>query len=415
MAAILARQRESITLLVSGTTAFGRMAMKRLVWFAALAFLPMTGASQGQEAAFEPQWKALGELLVERMSLRTGERVLLVGQPGRFDELTSELRSAVRLAGATDLGALSVLPQPYSHAQGSPLLSQAHQADEQELTQLFDNAFDIAVMLPGAAPTHPAYRAIQDLLRQGKGRTIHFHWEGAYDLNGEALPITDSISAAYQQVLLETDYAAVSAAQRQFEKAARRNPIQVTTPSGTDIRFRIGNRPVTRQDGDASASRAALARNLIDREVELPCGAIRVAPLEESVEGVIAFPDSSWNGQRVEGLRMRFQKGRVVEISARSGEEAVEAELEEAGPAGRAFREFALGFNPLLAIPEEDPWIPYYGYGAGVVRLSLGDNSELGGKVSGGYVRWNFFADATVRVGKQVWVQDGKLTVPAKD
>jgi hypothetical protein len=62
-----------------------------------------------------------------------------------------------------------------------------------------------------------------------------------------------------------------------------------------------------------------------------------------------------------------------------------------AGASGRRFREFALGFNALLAVPDETPWIPYYGYGAGVVRLSLGDNSELGGAVGGGYVRWNFF------------------------
>lgn len=81
-----------------------------------------------------------------------------------------------------------------------------------------------------------------------------------------------------------------------------------------------------------------------------------------------------------------------------------------AADAARSFREFALGFNPLLAIPTVgEPWIPYYGYGAGVVRLSLGDNTELGGKVGGGYVRWNFFTDATVTVGGEVWVRDGRL------
>jgi hypothetical protein len=84
--------------------------------------------------------------------------------------------------------------------------------------------------------------------------------------------------------------------------------------------------------------------------------------------------------------------------------------MDAAGASGRAFREFALGFNPLLAIPTVgDPWIPYYGYGAGVVRLSLGDNTELGGAVGGGYVRWNFFIDATVEVDGDVWVRDGTL------
>ena len=83
--------------------------------------------------------------------------------------------------------------------------------------------------------------------------------------------------------------------------------------------------------------------------------------------------------------------------------------MNRAGNAGRAFREFALGFNPELAVPERSSWIPYYGYGAGVVRLSLGDNSELGGNVGGGYVRWNFFTDTTVSIDGDVWVERGRL------
>jgi hypothetical protein len=82
--------------------------------------------------------------------------------------------------------------------------------------------------------------------------------------------------------------------------------------------------------------------------------------------------------------------------------------MNAAGPAGRSFREFAMGMNPLLAVPERGPWIPYYGYGSGVVRLSLGDNTELGGNVGGGYVRWNFFTDLTVTVGDHVWVRSGR-------
>jgi len=185
--------------------------------------------------------------------------------------------------------------------------------------------------------------------------------------------------------------------------------VQVTTPAGTDIRFRIGDRPVNRQDGDASRARTDDGVILIDREIELPCGAVRVAPLEETVTGVIAFPPSQWNGRPVSGLKLRFEKGRVVSVTAESGKENVLAEMDRGGEAGRRFREFALGFNPDLAVPEMNPWIPYYGYGAGVVRLSLGDNSELGGAVSGGYVRWNFFTDATVTVGGQAWVKNGTL------
>jgi hypothetical protein len=167
---------------------------------------------------------------------------------------------------------------------------------------------------------------------------------------------------------------------------------------------------VTKQYGDASAARAARSLNLIDREVELPAGAIRVAPIEETVEGVIVFPPSDWGGSRTEDLTLRFERGVMVSLEATAGADAARAEIEAAGSAGEAFREFALGFNPLLAIPTEgERWIPYYGYGAGVVRLSLGDNTELGGNVGGGYVRWNFFVDATVEVDGEVWVDEGRL------
>ena len=217
------------------------------------------------------------------------------------------------------------------------------------------------------------------------------------DSDRERLASTfDRTDALYQRALLETDYRALNERQRAFADLVRGREVHLTSPSGTDLRFRVGDRPINLQDGDASQARSARGQVLIDKEIELPAGVVRVAPLEESVEGVVAFPPSQWDGRPVSGLKLRFSRGRVVDVTAASGKEAVEAEMQKAGDAGRAFREFALGMNPLLAVPERGPWIPYYGYGTGVVRLSLGDNSELGGKVGGGYVRWNFFTDITV-------------------
>jgi leucyl aminopeptidase (aminopeptidase T) len=223
------------------------------------------------------------------------------------------------------------------------------------------------------------------------------------------MPPRYEIERAYQRALVETDYNALADTERRFAQALRTGDVHITSPHGTDLRFRAGDRPVNLQNGDASQARAAKGAVLIDKEIELPAGAVRVAPIEESVEGVIAFPPSQWDGRPVEGLTLRFARGRVVEIGARSRREFVEAEMNKAAPSGRAFREFAVGMNPLLAVPERNPWIPYYGYGAGVVRLSLGDNTELGGSVTGGYVRWNFFTDLTVTIGSTDWVRAGKL------
>jgi len=375
-----------------------------------IAILAIVAAAQpGPGMGSEPlDWRRLSETLVDRMDLQPGERVLLMAAPGRFDPLVEQVREAVQAAGALDLGVLSVsatAPPEWETAftRELPGMSRA------ELVPSLKDV-DLAVMMPGAVPTHPPYAAMQDVLWTGRGRTIHFHWTGAYDLSERALEITPEIDAFYQRVILETDYERLAKSQESFEAAMRGQKIRVTTPAGTDLQFEIGDRPVTRQDGDASAARAARGRNLIDREIELPAGAVRLAPIEGSVSGTIAFPPANWQGERVEGLKMRFVDGRVESLEARTGLDAVKTELETAGAAGRSFREFVLGMNPLLAIPDEgEPWIPYYGYGSGIVRLSLGDNTELGGEVTGGYVRWNFFADATVFVGDEVWVRDGRL------
>ncbi|MFQ5792136.1 MAG: aminopeptidase [Acidobacteriota bacterium] len=356
-------------------------------------------------------WEAMAARIVQQLALEPGEKVLSVAHPGLFEELVPHLRYQVVKAGGIDLGVIDVLREPVPPGWDSDLLQRALGPSREAYRSMLAE-LDASIMLPGTNPGHPVYAAIQDLLRKGKGRTIHFHWVengSAFALPGQPLPPRHVVDAAYQKALLETDYQALAAAQGRFEVAMRRGEVRVTSPLGTDIRFRIGDRPVNRQDGDASASRAAQGIILIDREIELPSGAVRVAPLEETVEGTIAFPPSQWDGRPVEGLKLRFEKGRVVELTAVLGRDAVEAEMSAAGPSGRAFREFALGLNPELAVPERRPWIPYYGYGAGVVRLSLGDNSELGGTVSGGYVRWNFFTDTTVSVNGEVWVRDGRL------
>ena len=51
-------------------------------------------------------------------------------------------------------------------------------------------------------------------------------------------------------------------------------------------------------------------------------------------------------------------------------------------------------------MPHGQTALPYYGYGDAVVRLSLGDNEEVGGSVRGGGVRWLFFPDTTVTVAE---------------
>jgi hypothetical protein len=360
-------------------------------------------------------WPALAEKIVERIAPVPGEKILLLCHPGKFEELVPHLRYAVQKSGAVDLGCIDVLAEPVPSSWDLKVLERGLKPSREAFRRML-NDVDAAVMMPGAAPRHPAYAALQDLLREegGPRRTVHFHWDSggapsATALPGQPLSPAYAIDALYQRAVLHTDYGAVAAAQRRFLAALRKGEVRVTTPLGTNLRFRVGDRPANLQDGDASAARARKAVVLVDREVELPCGVLRIAPLEETVEGVIAFPPSQWDGRPVVGLRLHFSRGRVSQVEATSGKESVLAELKQGGPGSDAFREFALGFNPELAVSERGPFVAYYGYGAGVVRLSLGDNNEIGGRVVGGHVRWNFFTDATVTAAGEEWVHGGRL------
>jgi len=389
--------------------------MKRV--FALVVLVVLAGAHSLAQPRLTFDYPAMAKRIVQQLALKPGERVMSIAHPGLFVELLPHIRYEVMRAGGVDLGVVEVLAEPWPESFETPVLIKGARESRSLYKAMFRDV-DAAIMMPGANTTHPAYLAMQDWLKddltEHRGRrTIHFHWleaGSAYPIAGQPLPPRFALDAFYQRALLQTDYQALAAAQRKFADALRSgDEVHISSPLGTDLRFRAGDRPVNLQDGDASQSRAARGKVLVDHEIELPAGAIRVAPIEESVEGVIAFPPSQWDGRPVDGLRLRFSKGRVIEITARSGEDAVEAEMQKAGASGRAFREFALGMNPLLAVPERQPWIPYYGYGSGVVRLSLGDNTELGGNVAGGYVRWNFFTDLTVMVGGTTWVRGGRM------
>jgi leucyl aminopeptidase (aminopeptidase T) len=361
-------------------------------------------------------YAAIAKRIVTQLALKPGERVLSIAHPGTFDDLVPHIRYEVMRAGGVDLGVVDVLREPWPDGFDPAIVARGAREARAHYKAMFRDV-DAAIMMPGATTAHPAYLAMQDWLRddlsERRGRrTVHFHWienGSAYPIAGQPLPPRHAMDAFYQRALLQTDYGALADRERQLAAALRDGDVHITSPGGTDLRFRIGNRPLNLQDGDASAARAARGQVLVDKEIELPAGVVRVAPLEESVEGVIAFPPSQWDGRPVDGLKLRFSKGRVVEITAASGRDAVEAEMRRAGDAGRTFREIGIGVNPLLAVPEREPWIPYYGYGAGVVRLSLGDNTELGGPVTGGYVRWNFFTDLTVTIGGSTVIRNGRM------
>ncbi len=370
------------------------------------------------------QWQALAERIVEQLQLEPGEKVLSVAQPGMFEEFAPHFRYAVIEAGGVDMGVIDVLDPPYPDNWDQGVIRDGFSKSRDAYVEMLED-IDAAVMMPGANPMLPAYKALQILLQEKAGprRTIHFHWTDPYSpsgnvtgltgvnvLPGFAPPPMQVIDAVYQKAVLETDLTALDKHQDRFIAAMRDAEIRVTTPAGTDIRFRAEGRDIIQQNGDASAKRMRKGAPFLDREVEIPGGVIRVAPLESTVQGQVVYPHSAWNEHSVTNATITYTNGKITSATADVGEEHVRAELNAAPDSAKYFREFGLGFNPLLSPDVTPGWIAYYGYGEGVVRLGIGNNGELGGDVSGRFFRWrDLLIDCTVTIDGEVWLKDGKF------
>jgi hypothetical protein len=354
---------------------------------AAGAVLAVPGWLAGQSLPYGD----MATRIVGALKIAAGERVLLRLNPDVIPAFEPAVRAALEQAGANveTLGAGPV----------------GDFADRLART-------DVYVWLPGASTVTSAddRRALTAWVDAGgTRRELHFHWlEGTLRADGLPAPHTAEYDRLYVGAL-DIDYGALGRRMDHAIKLLRSGEVRVTDPRGTDIRFRVGERPFNKQDGDGSRERVSHGRMRIDRHIELPAGVMRVAPIETTVSGVMQIAAFPVGDARATGVRLQFERGRVVKATADQGLEIV-TELLKA-PGASEFREFGLGFNPKLRAPRGEATVPYYGYGDGVVRMSLGNNEELGGNVRGGFVRWIFFTDATVTVNGGTVLRNGRLVL----
>lgn len=335
--------------------------------------------------------------IADALQLAPGERVVIKLDTRVFTSLVPPLQNVIRASGA--------------HISGVILAEDTSAASDQEvdsLRQLFNNA-DIFIWLPELHQhNRPALsQALNEWLDAGRGRAVHFHWNGGtYPIGFLQPPSQDFIDRVYLAAL-DINPADLDRQHRRAIPLLRASRVRVTTPEGTDLSFEVGDRPFCSQIGDATRERMQSAHTRIDRDIELPAGVLRVAPIETSVNGCVFLP--VWRPILTEGrnLFLHFAKGHVAIQGVNA--DKIDQELTAAGGDARMFREFALGFNPALKVLPEAPFIGYYGYGAGVVRLSLGDSEEMGGANRGGGVYWNFVHNATVTAGNKTLVQEGNL------
>ncbi len=206
---------------------------------------------------------------------------------------------------------------------------------------------------------------------------------------------------------LDADYARIAEQGRKIQKALQgARKVRITTPSGTDLTFAVGERAVNLDAGMPAPGTGGL---LAARTGQLPGGSIRLAPVETSVTGVIKAPRDQCD-QPVTDEVIEVRAGKPVNVSAASDEACVK---EAVGRAGR-FGWVQIGLNPALRVTDPDANLAstLLDLGAGAVTVNFGTNQELGGAntTSGG--GWYIVLPmATVEADGKILVRDGALAM----
>jgi aminopeptidase len=155
---------------------------------------------------------------------------------------------------------------------------------------------------------------------------------------------------------------------------------------GTDLSLSIQDRIFINSDGK---------RNF-------PSGEFFTGPVENSAHGVIQFDiPSTYDGHAVDGIRLVFREGKVVEASARRGQEYLQQMLNlDAG--ARYLGEFAFGNNPHVNHGTQN--ILFDEKMGGTVHLALGSSYPETGGLNQSALHWDMICD--LRTSGEVWVDD---------
>jgi aminopeptidase len=338
----------------------------------------------------------LADLIVNRSwKLEPGERVVMFWDAKRDPGIALPLRAAIQRAG----GQVEEIAAPES-ASDAKLTPAARAARFEQWKPIFQRS-QAAIWLPSDL-TAVRDQPFEHLVEASTVRSIHFHWFLPPD--PAEVPLVETM---YERAIDVTP-AVVGKRLAALEQALRGRTVHVTAQNGTDLVFHVPqNAHFHRNTGEATKEKVREARSVRDREEELPASVLRTTELADArgtFTGYLSFDTRSTLARATLG------DGRVTALEALRGPDAEVAAWKSAkGDKGKP-GEFVISANTALAAVLKSGFMPYYGYGAGVVRLAIGDNWESGGhnRSSNGELLL-FLPGATLSVDGRDLIRNGEL------
>lgn len=166
---------------------------------------------------------------------------------------------------------------------------------------------------------------------------------------------------------------------------------------GTDLYLDITGRTFVPADGTSN----------------FPDGEVFTGPVEDATRGVVAFTyPAIYGGQAVEGIRLEFEDGKVVNARADKNEGFLLKTL-DTDPGARVLGELGIGTN--FGITDFSGEILLDEKIGGTVHLAVGASYPETGGVNQSAVHWDMVCDlrrgGRISVDGEALVEDGKLLV----
>ncbi|KGK87550.1 aminopeptidase [Clostridium sp. HMP27] len=155
---------------------------------------------------------------------------------------------------------------------------------------------------------------------------------------------------------------------------------------GTDIKVNIENRKWINCDGKAN----------------FPDGEIFTSPVEDGINGVITFSfPGIYAGKEIEGIVLKVEQGKVVEATAKKGEELLK-ELINTDEGASFFGEVAIGTN--YGIKKFTRNMLFDEKIGGTIHMALGDSMPEAGGKNRSTIHWDMLCD--MRNGGKIYADE---------
>jgi aminopeptidase len=333
----------------------------------------------------DPRIDEYARLLVERsVDVQPGWQVVVRGTPLARPLIESVLEQIAR-RGAHPLLQLSFEQIGGPFAREAPLETLREPAPLQRRIWEEADAF-ISVWAPentreGSELSEERRKALRQMSGPMRERTMALAvpWVIAeYPVHSAAqdagMTLTEFEEFIFASVLLDWD-AEAERMRKLADVFDETEEVRIVAP-GTDLTLSLAGRSGAVDDG----------------HVNMPGGEVFYSPIEDSADGVIEFSEfpACYFGREVEGARLVFRDGRVVDASARAGEDFLVQTL-DTDEGARRVGELGIGCNP--AIQRFMKNVAFDEKIDGTVHLALGNSYSFNGGTNESAIHWDIVKD----------------------